>query len=58
MRLLSAASPLFLGGGLKVVYDVLLYAAFRGIKPPEEAAASCANSARFASPRRDGIMRD
>jgi MFS family permease len=55
MRLLAAASPLFFGGGLKVAYDVLLYAAFRGIKPPEEAAA---NSAGFANPHRDGIMRD
>jgi MFS family permease len=28
--------PLFLGGGIKILYDLLLYAAFRKIKPPEE----------------------
>lgn len=28
--------PLFLGGGIKILYDVLLYSAFRHIKPPEE----------------------
>ena len=34
------AAPLFAGAGLKIVYDVLLYAAFRKLKPPEEATAS------------------
>jgi predicted MFS family arabinose efflux permease len=33
--LLSA--PFFLCGGLKIVYDVLLYRSFRTMKPPEEA---------------------
>lgn len=28
--------PLFLGGGIKILYDVLLYGAFRRVKPPEE----------------------
>ncbi len=28
--------PLFLGSGLKIVYDLLLFAAFRRVKPPEE----------------------
>lgn len=28
--------PFFLAGGLKIVYDLLLYRSFRGIKPPEE----------------------
>jgi predicted MFS family arabinose efflux permease len=32
--LLSA--PFFLAGGLKLVYDFLLYRSFRSIKPPEE----------------------
>jgi len=36
MRFLSAASPLFLGGGIKIAYDLLLYGAFRRVKPPEE----------------------
>jgi MFS family permease len=30
------AWPLLLCGGLKILYDLLLLAAFRGIKPPEE----------------------
>jgi MFS family permease len=36
MRVLSAASPLFIGGGIKIAYDILLYASFRRLKPPEE----------------------
>ena len=32
------AVPFFVAGGLKIVYDVLLYRAFRRVKPPEEAA--------------------
>jgi MFS family permease len=28
--------PFFLSGGLKIVYDVLIYSSFRGLKPPEE----------------------
>jgi MFS family permease len=32
--LLSA--PFFLSGGLKIVYDLLLYRSFRALKPPEE----------------------
>ncbi len=30
--------PFFLAGGLKIVYDLLLYRSFRRIKPPEEGA--------------------
>ncbi len=30
------AAPFFLAGGLKIVYDVLLYRSFRATKPPEE----------------------
>jgi hypothetical protein len=33
-------APLFIGAGLKIVYDVLLYAAFRKVKPPEEEPGS------------------
>ncbi len=33
---ISAASPFALGASLKIVYDVLLYFAFRGVRPPEE----------------------
>ena len=28
--------PFFLSGGLKIIYDLLLYRSFRQIKPPEE----------------------
>ena len=36
MRAVSLSSPLIVGPGLKVLYDVLLYRAFRHLKPPEE----------------------
>jgi len=36
MKGVLQAAPLFIGAGLKIVYDVLLYVAFRRIKPPEE----------------------
>ncbi len=32
--------PFFLSGGLKIIYDLLLYRSFRNIKPPEEKGAS------------------
>ena len=31
------SAPFFLSGGLKIIYDLLLYREFRAIKPPEEA---------------------
>lgn len=33
---LLSNAPLFLAGGLKIVYDLLLYRRFRALKPPEE----------------------
>ncbi|HSK86889.1 MAG TPA: MFS transporter, partial [Anaerolineales bacterium] len=30
------SAPFFLSGGLKIIYDLLLYREFRAIKPPEE----------------------
>ncbi len=36
MRTVSLSSPLLLGPSLKVAYDLLLYRAFRHLKPPEE----------------------
>ncbi|MEJ2251870.1 MAG: hypothetical protein P8Y97_19705 [Candidatus Lokiarchaeota archaeon] len=30
------AFPFILGGGIKIVYDIAVYFAFRKIKPPEE----------------------
>lgn len=32
----SYAVPLVVGAGMKIVYDLLLYRAFKGVKPPEE----------------------
>ncbi len=40
MKGISMASPLFFGGGIKIAYDLVLYTAFRRIKPPEEKAES------------------
>ena len=34
-----AAVPFYLAGGLKIVYDLLLYREFRQVRPPEEAPA-------------------
>jgi hypothetical protein len=31
-----AGVPFFLAGGLKIVYDLLLYRAFAAVRPPEE----------------------
>ena len=35
-KFLTGAFPLFVGAGLKIVYDVALYVQFRKIRPPEE----------------------
>jgi len=35
----SLASPLLVGWGMKIAYDLLLLAAFRRTRPPEEAVA-------------------
>ncbi len=40
MQHLALATPLYLGGGIKIVYDLLLFAAFRRLKPPEEQKAA------------------
>lgn len=36
MQSVALGTPLVIAGGLKIAYDVMLYAAFRKIKPPEE----------------------
>ena len=36
MQGLSLAAPLVIAAGFKISYDILLYAAFRKVKPPEE----------------------
>jgi MFS family permease len=38
MQNIALAAPLWLGGGLKIIYDVLLWRAFRHVVPPEEQA--------------------
>jgi hypothetical protein len=38
MKGVSLAAPLFVGAGMKITYDVLLYFAFRHRKAPEEMA--------------------
>lgn len=37
---LTFSAPFFIAGGLKIVYDLLLYRSFKSIKPPEEQAAT------------------
>jgi len=39
MQYMSSAMPLFIGAGLKITYDILIYSFFRKIKPPEEIEA-------------------
>jgi hypothetical protein len=38
MTHLAQTTPLLIGAGLKVIYDVLLWRSFRRLKPPEEVA--------------------
>jgi len=36
MQYLALGTPLIIGAGMKISYDILRYFSFRGIKPPEE----------------------
>ena len=36
MQHVALAAPLFIGGSLKIIYDVVLYRSFRNLRPPEE----------------------
>lgn len=38
MQHAALSMPLFLGGSMKITYDLLLYSAFRHLRPPEEEA--------------------
>ena len=38
MRFLSQSAPLYVGGAMKIAYDLLLWRALRNVKPPEERA--------------------
>ncbi|HEV2297523.1 MAG TPA: MFS transporter [Candidatus Acidoferrales bacterium] len=39
MEVLTLSGPLFLGGGIKIIYDMALFFVFRHVKPPEESSA-------------------
>src|SRR5262249_2099938 len=55
----AVAGGLFvLAGGLKLVYDGLLYRLFRGVTPPEEAARGAQGSAGPAAARPDEPVAD
>lgn len=36
MQTLALGTPLVIGAGMKITYDILLYLSFRGLRPPEE----------------------
>jgi len=36
MQNVVLAAPLFIGGGMKILYDIILYRSFRHVRPPEE----------------------
>lgn len=36
MQHMTLSGPLFIGGALKIAYDVVLYVSFRHVRPPEE----------------------
>lgn len=38
MQILTLSGPLFLGGGIKIIYDMALFVVFRRVKPPEESS--------------------
>jgi MFS family permease len=40
MQYVVLAAPLFIGGGMKIVYDIVLYRSFRHLRPPEEDPAT------------------
>jgi MFS family permease len=42
----SLAMPLFIGAGMKIVYDALLYCSFRHLRPPEETGVPAAGAPR------------
>jgi len=43
MQRVALAGPLFIGGALKIGYDLLLYGSFRHIRPPEESSSASTN---------------
>ncbi len=49
MQGLALATPLFIGAGMKIAYDLLLWKSFRGLKPPEECSERAARSTTASS---------
>jgi len=49
MQNVAFSAPLLAGGGMKIGYDILLYRAFRGIKPPEEQVSSVGSKRQFVT---------
>jgi predicted MFS family arabinose efflux permease len=43
MQHLSLSAPLFIGGTLKIAYDLVLYRSFRNVRPPEEQPVAVVN---------------
>jgi predicted MFS family arabinose efflux permease len=43
MQHLSLSAPLFIGGTIKIVYDLVLYRSFRHVRPPEEQPVAAVN---------------
>lgn len=48
MQLFSFSAPLLLGGGAKVLYDILLFKSFRALKPPEEIVSQTRGGTKVA----------
>jgi len=46
MRAMAISAGLFAGAGLKIIYDLALLAAFRRLKPPEEATGKSGGAGR------------
>jgi len=36
MQYVGLAAPVFIGGGMRIVYDIVLYLSFRHVRPPED----------------------
>ena len=51
MQLLGLGAPFLIAGAMKIAYDLLLFACFRNVRPPEEAARMPpAAAARMSAP--------
>jgi MFS family permease len=49
MQNVAFSAPLLAGAGMKIGYDILLYRAFRGIKPPEERISRAGSNKQFVT---------